>query len=214
MAGKAAAQHRRVDGARRDGVDADAIRRKIQRHGAGQAENGALGGNIGTVAAPAGERELRRHGDDRAAAGGLHGRDRRPGEQPGSADMNPHHRVPVGRIRGQHRAADGKAGRGHQDGRRRPAGGDGREGGRGERGIPHIARGGHGGSAGRFNRGFCCGETVRVAVDQHETGALAGKEQRGFTPDTGGGPGDESGACGQFHASSIMAPPWRSHQPA
>ena len=114
VTGKTAPQHRGIDGARRNRIDADAIGGEIERHRPGQADDRALGGDIGRVAAAAGDRKLRRQRDDRAAALPLHLRHRRARPQPGAADIGAEHRVPIGGIGGQHRPAAGKAGRRHQ----------------------------------------------------------------------------------------------------
>ena len=61
---EAAPQHRRVDGSRRDRIDADSVGGEIDRHGPAQADNRAFGSYIGTVTLAAGDRELRSEGND------------------------------------------------------------------------------------------------------------------------------------------------------
>src|SRR3954447_2572802 len=60
--------HRRLDGAGADGVDADPARRVLQRGALGEAEDAVLGGMVGGAAGVADEAAERRTVDDRAAA--------------------------------------------------------------------------------------------------------------------------------------------------
>ena len=107
--GETPPQHRRVDGAGRDRIDANSVGRKIHRHGPRQADDRALGGDIGTIVFAAGDRELRGKRDDRTLALSLHLRHRRARPEPGAADIGAEHLVPIGGIGRHHRAAAGTA---------------------------------------------------------------------------------------------------------
>ena len=67
-----ARRHRRVDDARHQRVDPDALRRVIDGDGLGEGGDRALGRDIGRVLAEARLRELRAHRDDGARPGGDH----------------------------------------------------------------------------------------------------------------------------------------------
>jgi len=82
----AAVEHRRVDGARRNRVDPDIVRRQLKPRRLHQADDGALGGNVGRVKAPPAEGQLRGDHDDRTAAARPHRRQR--ADQPTPARLH------------------------------------------------------------------------------------------------------------------------------
>ena len=87
---------RRVDRARRDAIDADALGAVIDRHRPGQRDDRALRGRIGGEPARA-QRRDRRHVDDRAAARGLdHRRDRKARNEEHAVDIDLHDPAPIG----------------------------------------------------------------------------------------------------------------------
>jgi len=114
MPGETSPQHRRVDGAGRDRIDANSIRSKIHSHRSRQTDDRAFGCDIGTIVFAAGDRELRGKRNDRTLALLLHLRHGRARPEPGAADMGAEDRVPIGGIGRHHRAAAGPAGGGHQ----------------------------------------------------------------------------------------------------
>ena len=90
------AEHRRVDRARADAVDQDALGRVVHRHGAGEADDPRLGRRVGGAARPADQAVLGAHGDDPAAAAGPQQRERRPADVEGAGQV---HRQRAGPVR-------------------------------------------------------------------------------------------------------------------
>jgi len=87
----------------------------VDRHGLGEGGDGALGGDIGGVAARARLGELRAHRHDRSRPGGDHRLDGVVDPEVGALDVDVESAVPGRLVDGVDRTAEGDAGRRHQD---------------------------------------------------------------------------------------------------